>query len=177
MFEKQLEKVGDWLYKRLIKIELILLIFAFASYFLTRMNIAGSEIGITAALVILSNTYFFCGLSRESGNSRWASFCMKLVYFTLCIILVGVLFTLMQWPNFAMIINLSLVSSFLALIIGVIEYLFIRKSDVFKKQEFIRLVIGILMVLSLSVIYDTTPFIKRNIRESKIEHNIPEALP
>ena len=177
ILDKQFANFGEWLYTRLVRLEIVLLPLAAIGYLLKKYSYEAGEVITTISLVTLALAYFFSGFGRENENSNWTNFYMKLVYLSLTVVVIGALSVLLQWPGFSVPLQFSLISAVLAILIGVIEVLFIKQSKAFQKQEFIRLILSLFIVLSLTFLSGSVSKLEEHEHEFESEKNIPEAQP
>ena len=120
----------------LLKIEIVLAIFAGAGYF---FNI--NEI-ITVSLLLLSILYFFMCFAEFGTDSdinvKIFDFIIYLAYWGKSVIIVGILFAITNWPGFKMMLTVGIITQFLSLLVILYFIIKDKKDDFFSLTEFFR---------------------------------------
>jgi hypothetical protein len=150
----------------LFKIEFIALIFLLTGLIIRKYSPEISEIVITVPVITLAMIYFFTGYSPIGKQNKWDEFYLKLKSYSMSIFCIGVGFMLNRWPGGDFILNAATVSIVLALFFSILEIVFLTKGNTIKKQDIVRLTIG----LTLVILFQFSPQAKLLKQNKEREH-------
>lgn len=131
----------------LFKIELITVFLLLTGLIIRKHSPEISEIVITVPVVTLALIYFFSGYSPIGEQNKWDEFYLKLKSYSMSIFCIGVGFMLNSWPGGDFVLNAATISIVLALFFSILEIVFLAKGSVIKKQDIIRLIVGLILVI------------------------------
>lgn len=144
---RTIQKFLNACYAKLFKIELIILIIIVIGIITQKIKPEISELVLSFVLVILAVLYYFLAFRSFENKNKWDDFYLKIKYFALSVTSIGILFTLNRWAGSEIVIDASLISLALALLAGSLEITFLRKGNSFHRQDILRLVVALSIVI------------------------------
>jgi len=180
--EEILAKPTIYLRKNLIKFELILILIVASGFCLKEFNIGAGSIIATFCLILFSMIYFFMAFRPVENKNKYDDFYLKTIGFSLSVAVIGIIYTLQKWPGASIILNLAIISLALAIVFSLAERMFIKKGSSVEKQDLIRLVVvlGIIIIIIFSPLNtkSTFPGEKEEFEKENLQRQTnPEALP
>lgn len=151
----QFEKLANRLYRNQLKIEIPLLCIALIAWILSLMTINGVRFFLNLSLIMLSLTYFFISFRTVENKTAYDDFFLKLIGWSLSVVVIAVLFKLLGFPGNQLLITNALVFICLSVLLSAVNLVFLRKSNIITKVDFIRIFIALVVVVLLKFLVNS----------------------
>ena len=139
-------KFADFLYKRILQIELIFLSLGIVALLLSSFNKVLGEVILILSLIPLGMTYYLFGL--RITEPKFDKFHCRLTYYSYSVAVISTLFVLQMWKGGIFIHQLGLIAVVFSILSYLILGITLKKIRTIKQTEIIRTLI-IFLVLSL----------------------------
>ena len=118
MTNQQLPKpLVNLLDKHLLKIELVLIIIIAVGYILKLSSVEYGNLVFNIGLILLPTIYFLSGFISPEGTGMLVIIGRKVIFISYAVVLVGLYFTINQYPGAEKIINIGSITLLVALLI------------------------------------------------------------
>jgi multisubunit Na+/H+ antiporter MnhB subunit len=173
-------KPASFLRNNLLKIELVALPLSALGYFLFWLRFEPGEFILSGCLTGLGTIYYLTAFRPIPNKNKFEEFCIKLTSWTISVITIGVLFSLLHWVGGRVVVRIGLISIVIVLFLAIINVTLLKKENAFEKQDIFRLLVAFAIV----VLFSFSTFNKPNSGEREKEEmeeqhqqTTPETLP